>query len=452
MKGSIRRPFGIVLAVLVIAVSLTPHVRTLASLPTEVVLFSGNEHRIDLGLPAGVLVRTQRCEAIAFPGSRWWKGWLLPTSARLSIKPNETGKFSVDIWLAGVIPLKRITLNVLPPIKVFPGGHSIGVVVNSKGLVVTGFYLVDTERGSLPSPAQAAGVRPGDVIAAVEGERILDESHLNSIAEKLGSAGRPVLLEILRKTERFQVRVSPARGSDGRFHLGIRVRSGIAGVGTLSFYHRDSGTFMALGHIVTDPDSGRPLELLGGYISSASVIGIHSGTAGAPGEKIGAFIGEKGVLGVIEKNTEFGIAGKLKTFPPNPLYDNAIPLALAREVKEGPAEMLTVVSGNQIERFRVEIVRVSLNASDRKGMLIKVADDALTRRTGGIVQGMSGSPIIQDGKLVGVLTHVLINDPTRGYGTFAEWMLKQLYPELVEEFPRRAVAAIGISGGLRSRT
>lgn len=452
MKGGNRRLIGIILAVLVVAVSLTPHVRTLASLPAEVVLFSGNEHRIDLGLPAGVLVRTQRCEAITFPGSRWWKGWLLPASARLSIKPNETGKFSVDIWLAGVIPLKRITLNVLPPIRVFPGGHSIGVVVNSKGLVVTGFYPVDAEHGSLPSPAQTAGLRPGDIIAAVEGERVLDESHLNSIAEKQGLAGQSVVLEILRNTRSFQVRVSPARGTDGRFHLGIRVRSGIAGVGTLSFYHRDSGTFMALGHIVTDPDSGRPLEVLDGYIASASVIGIHAGKMGAPGEKIGAFIEEKGMLGVIEKNTEFGIAGTLQTFPRNPLYDNPVPVALAREVKEGPAELMTVVSGNHIERFRVEIVRVNLNASDRKGLLIKVADESLTKRTGGIVQGMSGSPIIQDGKLVGVLTHVLINDPTRGYGTFAEWMLKQLYPELVEEFPRRAVAAIGIGGGLRGRT
>lgn len=206
--------------------------------------------------------------------------------------------------------------------------------------------------------------------------------------------------------------------------LGLYVEDPAAGVGTLTFYDRTSGTFAALGHRITELGGQRRVWLEGGKIVAARISGIEQGQRGSPGEKIGTFSGPDDIIGTIASNTRFGLFGKLETDLPE---GEEVPVALAHQVHTGPARILTVVQGSTVQEFSVEIVRVyrQLRPHD-KGLVIKVTDPQLLSLTGGIVQGMSGSPIIQDGRLVGAVTHVFVNDPTRGYGVLAEWMLEEM--------------------------
>ncbi|MGE5702682.1 MAG: SpoIVB peptidase, partial [Clostridia bacterium] len=209
------------------------------------------------------------------------------------------------------------------------------------------------------------------------------------------------------------------------YRMGLYIRDSAAGVGTLTFYEPKSGAYGALGHVISDVDTGQAIVVGDGQIVQASVTSIEKGESGNPGEKFARFYNESVVLGNITKNTPFGIFGKMKESPKRSYYQEAIPVALAEQVQEGPAKILTVVDGQRVEEFDIEIVNVvKQHFPATKGMIIRVTDKRLLDKTGGIVQGMSGSPIIQNGKLVGAVTHVFVNDPTSGYGCFIEWMLQ----------------------------
>ncbi|MNN09403.1 SpoIVB peptidase precursor [compost metagenome] len=213
--------------------------------------------------------------------------------------------------------------------------------------------------------------------------------------------------------------------SDGAWRLGLYIRDSAAGVGTLTFYAPDQGVYGALGHVITDMNTQTPIVVGSGQILQSSVTSISKSESGEPGEKRAHFIKEGKTLGNIERNTPFGIFGKMEQNPEHSVYNEGIPVAFAEEVKEGPAEILTVVEGQRVERFKIEIVHVSRqNAPETKGLVIRITDPRLVEKTGGIVQGMSGSPIIQNGKLIGAVTHVFVNDPRSGYGCFIEWMLQ----------------------------
>jgi len=221
--------------------------------------------------------------------------------------------------------------------------------------------------------------------------------------------------------------VTPVQdGESGRWRVGLYIRDGASGVGTLTFYHPASRKFGALGHVIAENETKKPFEFAEGLITAADVVRIQKGKRASPGEKITKQLESGPRLGIIEKNSRFGIFGRLSGAVRNPLYPEPIPVAMASQVKEGPAEMLTVVDGQKIERFQIEIVRLMRQpTAEGKNMIVQVTDPRLLSETGGIVQGMSGSPIIQDGRLVGAVTHVFVNDPTRGYGVLIEWMLQE---------------------------
>jgi stage IV sporulation protein B len=204
------------------------------------------------------------------------------------------------------------------------------------------------------------------------------------------------------------------------------MRDNAAGVGTLTFYEPVSGKYGALGHVIADSETAQPIEVRDGHIVRTSITAIHKGRRSIPGEKVGGPEEPDNWLGSIEKNSRFGIFGSMNRPLRNPYYREAIPVAMSSQVKEGPAEILTVLKGERLERFSVEIQRVMATpTADGKNMIVKVTDQRLLSVTGGIVQGMSGSPILQNGRMVGAVTHVFVNDPTRGYGVSIEWMLQE---------------------------
>ena len=220
----------------------------------------------------------------------------------------------------------------------------------------------------------------------------------------------------------------PAQHRDGGYRLGILVRDSLAGVGTLTFYEEGSRLYAALGHLISEGDSRNPLIIKEGQIVRSRVTGVQPSRKGQPGEFLGMFVEDQDEIGTIIKNGPCGITGILKTDLFNPFYNDPIPLGLPSQVTKGPAEILTTVSGRQIQKFSIEIENIFPGSGiSSKGFAIRITDSRLLTLTGGIVQGMSGSPIIQGGRLIGAITHVLVNDPARGYGTFALWMAQEAY-------------------------
>ncbi|MEW6080643.1 MAG: SpoIVB peptidase [Bacillota bacterium] len=423
-----RRLFGILGAGLILALSLTPQFRTFSQIPREMRVLEGEDCEMDLGLPMSLYVRTDRDGVIQFRGEISRKGaWSIVRGALLQMQPVSQGQVDLEFRLFGVVPLRRVQVTVMPQVEVVPGGHSIGVVLKSDGLMIVRLADINVGNGRYRCPAREAGIAMGDSVVAVDGVRVVSDFQLGGLVERAGLANRLVTLTVKRGHKEFDVQVTPALCEEThRYLLGMWVRDGTAGVGTLSFYHPESREYMALGHVITDGDTRRPIEVQDGHIVIASVSSVEPGRRGQPGEKIGVFLTHAEVLGHIDRNTTFGIYGTLAYLPGSPFYQEAIPVALAHQVKPGSAEIITVVEGNSLETFLVEIVKVQPQSRpEGKGILLRVKDPRLLQATGGIVQGMSGSPIIQDGKVVGAITHVLVNDPERGYGVFAEWMINE---------------------------
>ena len=205
------------------------------------------------------------------------------------------------------------------------------------------------------------------------------------------------------------------------------MRDSTAGIGTLSFYDPDSGQYAALGHAITDGDTGSILTVREGRVLKASIVAVQKGQRGVPGELKGSFLQNAAVLGDIAQNTTLGISGTLTTAATNPLYPDGLPIGTRSSVHTGAATILSTIGTGGVQEYTVEITHVSQqNAPAAKSMVLRVTDTRLLDATGGIVQGMSGSPIIQDGKLIGAVTHVFVSDPTQGYGLYVDWMLSQM--------------------------
>jgi len=281
--------------------------------------------------------------------------------------------------------------------------------------------------GTLRQPARDGGIELGDAILRIGDKEVTGEEQVARLVDAAGKNGGPVAVTVRRKGKVIQRQVKPVRDRESRqWRMGLYIRDGATGVGTLTFYDPASGKYGALGHIIADGETAQPIIVRDGHIVDAVVTAIEKGRRGAPGEKMASFVNEKQWLGTIEKNSRFGIFGTLQVPVKNPFYREPVPVAMASQVREGPAEILTVVEGQKMERFTIEIQRVMAKpTADGKNMIVKITDPRLLAKTGGIVQGMSGSPILQEGRIVGAVTHVFVNDPTRGYAALIEWMLQE---------------------------
>lgn len=417
-----RSAIGILIALGIVAFCVSPQFRHIYGLPPHMRIIEGEAALFTVNFPLTVSVNpnNQSLRVHSYPPD-----YLI--SRPVSLQPIKLGKATVDFNLLGFIPVRSVQVDVLPPLKLVPGGHSIGVVLHSQGVIVVGNSPVLSTKGDYQSPAKEAGIVVGDVILSINGTPVNSDSQVAEIIDISGKAKKTVDMLVKRGDSRLNIGVTPTLCSETkRYRIGLFVRDSAAGVGTLTFYDPHSQTYGALGHVITDSDTNQPIDCEQGKIVLATVSGIQHGKRGQPGEKIGVFIEESELLGDIRKNTQFGIYGKLNTLIGNDLYSEAIPVASMSQVQTGEAEMLTVVDGQTIERFSIEIQKINLQeAPEGKGLVIKVTDDRLLTKTGGIVQGMSGSPIIQNGKIIGAVTHVFVHDPTRGYGCFVDWMLME---------------------------
>jgi len=426
LSGSLKkRCAGLFLVFIIFLISFSTPFRHFASFPDELRLFAGQSKSLKLAIPAGAEVTVENPEIVAVNG-QIGKSIHVPLDRPLTVHSAHAGETTMKLKLFGKIPLKTLKVNVVPDLRVIPGGQTIGVKIKSDGILVVGHHLVQTAPEEKVSPGQKADIRLGDLIVAMNGKKVQSASDVSEFVQHAGKANKPLDIELMRGKQRIRVSVSPALDmNEGIYRLGVYIRDSAAGVGTLTFYSPDHGVYGALGHIVTDADTRTPITPRSGEVVQSSVSSISKSQSGDPGEKRAHFFKEHIVMGNIRKNTEFGIFGDMHRQPGHGAVNEAIPVAFAEEVKEGPAEILTVLEGQKVERFAIEIVHAAKQSGPAtKGLVIRITDPRLLAKTGGIVQGMSGSPIIQDGKLVGAVTHVFVNDPTSGYGCYIEWMLQ----------------------------
>ncbi|BAF59383.1 predicted membrane-associated Zn-dependent protease 1 [Pelotomaculum thermopropionicum SI] len=424
MRGRVRRLFCGFMVFL--SCVMTWQAKEISLLPDRQYVFAGEPLKINFPALVERSLRIQVCNEEPAQGLK----------PEMFLPAGGAGPVKVRLSLLGVIPVKDITVSVLPQVKVIPGGQSIGVLLHSQGVIVMGRSDILNQTGRFVNPAADAGIKEGDIILKINGEAVRAEDQVRELVAQAGAEGRELALEVKRGEKTFQVRVKPVFCKETlRYRMGLLIRDSTAGIGTLTFYDPEKMIYGALGHVITDLKTNQPVDLSGGKVTGASVQSIHRGKRGQPGEKIGMFTGDTDISGTIAKNTKMGIFGRLQKPLENQIFQEPIPVAPAVQVREGEAEILTVLNGEKVERFTIEIVKVNLQARQNgKGLVIKITDPRLLEQTGGIIQGMSGSPIIQDNRLVGAVTHVFVNDPTRGYGVPAEWMLQEadMLPEASE--------------------
>ncbi|GIO11795.1 SpoIVB peptidase [Cohnella xylanilytica] len=423
-KPKVRRSFGILLVLFMCLAVTSAPLRHYAAFPNELRLFQGQAKDLHFAMP--VHAQGTLDPSVAAVNGSTRSTFPVNLNEPVSIQPKRSGETELRLKLFGKIPFKTVKLQVVPDLKVVPGGQTIGVKVKSAGIMVVGHHLVQTGPNTRQSPGEDAKLKLGDLIVAINGKPLNDVSKVASLADEAGKSGVPLQLDVRRGKMTFKTKLSPAFDQeDQAWRLGLYIRDSAAGVGTLTFYAPDQGVYGALGHVITDMDTQTPISVGSGQILQSNVLSISKSQSGEPGEKRATFIKEGKTLGNVERNTPFGIFGRMNRLPEHALHQDPVPVAFSEEVEEGPAEILTVVNGQKVERFNIQIVHVSKQTSPAtKGMVIRITDPKLLERTGGIVQGMSGSPILQNGKLVGAVTHVFVNDPTSGYGCFIEWMLQ----------------------------
>ncbi|HZX21134.1 MAG TPA: SpoIVB peptidase [Clostridia bacterium] len=339
------------------------------------------------------------------------------------LKTLDKGTANLQLKILGLIPYRNVKINVVSKVKVIPGGQSIGVRLNTDGVLIVGTTEITDSDTRTHNLALSSGIRIGDTLVKINNIKVQNASHVSEIVKE--SNGGELSLTIKRDNKKFVINVNPIKSEqDGEYRLGLWVRDKTAGVGTLSFVHPDSRKFGALGHAITDVDTGVLLSVRDGEIVKSKVISIEQGKRGTPGEIKGVFYETNNPIGKIEKNTQLGIYGELFSNVDGIDKQKSMPIAYQHEIREGAAFILTTLDNNTIEKFDIEIVKINLQTKpEPKSMIIRITDKKLLERAGGIIQGMSGSPIIQNDKMVGVITHVLVNNPTKGYGVFIEWMV-----------------------------
>ncbi len=351
------------------------------------------------------------------------KNETIETSSTLySTTFNEIGEEKLEVSLFDKIRLKTINVNVIEDIDVIPVGEIVGIKLYTNGVMVVGMSSIEGEDGNIYKPYQELGIQEGDSITYINDTEITSTKEL--VEEVNKSLGQEIELTFNHKEETRKGKIKPVKNKDDLYKLGLWVRDSAAGVGTVTFYNEDTKCFAALGHAITDIDTGEILSTSSGEIDIAKILSIVKGKKEEPG-RIEGTINSDFTIGSIYNNTKFGIFGVIKN-PQNIKLDfnKKMKVASRNEIKLGEATCLSGIDG-EIKEYKLEITKIYQNNNyDNKSMLINITDENLIEKTGGIVQGMSGTPIIQNGKFVGAITHVLVNNPTVGYAVFGDLMLK----------------------------
>jgi stage IV sporulation protein B len=410
----IRKIIGGILLVSLISLIFFQPIQQYIAIPKTITVFEGQDYTFQKAAPVSAAIQSHNSNIT-----------LAQEKHAVSVKATEKGKNELLLEFAG-IPIKKVDVHVLKDFRVIPGGQSIGVKLNTVGVLVVGHHLINTANGK-KSPGDIAGIKVGDIITEINGNKIEKMTDVAPFVQTAGQDGKALDMVISRESGKFTTKLTPLKDKgENTYKLGLYIRDSAAGIGTMTFVHPQSKKYGALGHVISDMDTKKPIVVEDGQIVRSTVTSIEKGSNGDPGEKLARFSSDREIVGNIQKNSPFGIFGELNKDLKNGIMDKPLPIALSHQVKEGPAKILTVVNDDRVEEFNIEIVStIPQKFPATKGMVIKVTDPKLLEKTGGIVQGMSGSPIIQDGKLIGAVTHVFVNDPTSGYGVHIEWMLNE---------------------------
>lgn len=343
------------------------------------------------------------------------------SSHGFSMLSQETGEYQVPVKLFGVVPVKNVDVKVIQQMKIAPSGEPIGIYVETNGLLVLDTVEIEGRDGLTYAPGENV-LRTGDYILKWNNQSVATIRDLNKEIQETKDEKVSVLIR--RNGEKVKVALRPVLATDQTYKIGTWVREDTQGIGTLT-YVTEEGKFGTLGHGITDVDTGTLLNLQGGELFQTKILDVIRGTKGEPGELQGYInMVATNEIGKISSNTEIGVFGQMEE---NRIQDYAgdyMPVGMKQDIKEGKAYIYANLEGSA-KKYEIQIEKIDINSTDNKSMEIHVTDSRLLQLTGGIVQGMSGSPIVQDGKIIGAVTHVLVDDPTRGYGVFIETMLSQ---------------------------
>lgn len=337
-----------------------------------------------------------------------------------TVEVSQNGSYQIRCKWLGVLPLKTIKVHTVEKQEVLVSGSPVGIYMETKGVLVIDSGEITDREVIRRTPAEHI-IQSGDYICEIDGKVLTGKRQLMQLVRE--NQGEPMELQVIRHQETIKLEMTPVETEDGSYKLGIWVRDNIQGIGTLT-YVEPNGTFGALGHGISDADTGERLEISDGDLYRADILSIRKGTAGTPGELRGVInYREENRIGTICGNSQYGIRGQME---PGKYTESMkkIPTGLKQEIQTGKAEIRCDI-GDGIREYQCEILEIDSNAKDtNKCFVLRITDDDLLSRTGGIVQGMSGSPVLQNGKLIGAITHVFVNDPTKGYGIFIENMME----------------------------
>ena len=393
------------------------YVCNITLLPNSVIIFEGEE----LNLKTVVGLKIKRANGTNMP--------VIQASnlgeSEQSSKYETAGTFELNLNLFGTIPVKEIDVNVIPKTKVVPMGNLIGAKLYTSGVLVVGMSEIQGDDQQKHKPYEGSGIEEGDMIVEMDSKKIANTDELVETVNS--SKGKVIQIKYVRNDETITTSIQPIKSEDNEYKLGLWVRDAAAGVGTLTFYEPSTGKFAALGHGIVDVDTGDIINIANGELVTSNLVAIKKGEKGTPGEIKGSI--DSGVtIGNISKNTNFGVFGLVSN--KNNLNLNGAKeyeVALRSEIQTGEAEIIRELENEKKEQYKIEISKIyTSNNYDNKSMMIKITDERLLQKTGGIIQGMSGSPIIQNGKFVGAITNVLVSDPTTGYAIFGDLMVKQM--------------------------
>ena len=392
------------------------------SIPDEIHMIQGKETVFEGNLPIQADIIEENIGVLSVNNQPVTENIHIDMAKPFTVKSENQGTAKVELSLMGVLPLKTVQANVIPRTEIVAGGIAVGVSMDTRGIMVLGTGYVNGTENKVYEPAKGI-LQAGDMILQAGGKILKNKEDLMQVVEQNGEKSMEFLVD--RNGVQQTVAITPVFSQeDNSCKIGIWVRDSTQGIGTITYFNPDNNTFGALGHGVYDVDTQELMQIKNGQITQSSIIDVKKGEKGEPGALTGN-VGRDLVLGSIAINTEVGIYGTVEDGKQSYFTGKKLPIALQQDIKEGKASILSNIEGEEVKEYDVEIESVNrYSKNESKGMVIKITDEELLSKTGGIVQGMSGSPILQNDKIVGAVTHVFVNEPTKGYGIFIENMLK----------------------------
>ncbi len=392
--------------------------------PDEIKMLVGKPESFNFNMPLQANIETEDIGVISVNDLRVPSNKInIDMNRPFTLRSSQTGKYDISLKLFGLFKFKNISLDVIESTKLIPCGNPIGIYVETDGILVLGSGRVTGEDGLNYEPISNK-LKSGDYILKINGSPLTKKKELINEIQK--SNGKDITLLVRREEDKFTVRVTPVKTAGGSYKIGAWIRDNTQGIGTLTFLTAD-GQFGALGHGITDIDTGLLMDVKEGSIYRAEIMSIVKGKEGEPGELIGMIRqNSRYRIGSVKENTYQGIFGRIGSDFGNDFSSKPMEIGLKQEVHKGKATIRCTIE-DKIEDYNIEILSFDIsNSNHSKGIILRITDPRLLNLTGGIVQGMSGSPIIQNNKIIGAVTHVFIQDSTKGYGTFIENMVNNL--------------------------